>query len=152
MRSGAVAWLLRLHGIAVCVLGGGYKTFRAWALGTWGDIAMPVPKAKQKLKKKQAKPRSPHNRSPADAASRGADAESPDAAPAAATAAAAAAAAEEEEEEEGEASSGGLRASLVEAARAVPGRRVCVVGGRTGVGKTRVLMALREMGARWLGL
>ena len=41
MRSGAVAWLLRLHGIQVCVLGGGYKTFRAWALGTWGDIAMP---------------------------------------------------------------------------------------------------------------
>jgi len=111
-----------------------------------------VPKAKQKLKKKQAKPRPPHNRSPADAESRGADAApdaEPDAAPAAAAAAAAAvAAAEEEEEEEGEASSGGLRASLVEAARAVPGRRVCVVGGRTGVGKTRVLMALREMGAR----
>ena len=41
MRSGAVAWLLRLHGIDVYVLGGGYKTFRAWALGTWGDIAMP---------------------------------------------------------------------------------------------------------------
>ena len=149
MRSGAVAWLLRLHGIEVCVLGGGYKTFRAWALGMWGHISMPVPKAKQKLKKKEAKPRPPHNRSPADAESRGADA-APDAAPAAAAAAAAVAAAEEEEEEE--VSSGGLRASLVEAARAVPGRRVCVVGGRTGVGKTRVLMALREMGARWLGL
>ena len=52
--------------------------------------------------------------------------------------------------EEEEVSSGGLPSSLVEAARAVPGRRVCVVGGRTGVGKTRVLMALRQMGARLL--
>ena len=60
-------------------------------------------------------------------------------APAAATAA-----------EEEEVCSGGLPSSLVEAARAVPGRRVCVVGGRTGVGKTRVLMALRQMGARLL--
>ena len=67
------------------------------------------------------------------------------AAAAAAAATAAATAAEEEE-----VSSGGLPSSLVEAARAVPGRRVCVVGGRTGVGKTRVLMALRQMGARLL--
>ena len=170
MRSGAVAWLLRQHGIEVCVLGGGYKTFRGWALGTWGDISMPVPKAKQKLKK-QPKPRPPPKRVPGDAASSGADAAATAtaaadaaatataaadaaaaataAAAAAATAAAAAAAATAAEEE---VSSGGLSASLVEAAQAVPGRRVCVVGGRTGVGKTRVLMALRQMGARWLTL
>ena len=41
---------------------------------------------------------------------------------------------------------GGVPLSLIEAARALPGRRVCVVGGRTGVGKTRVLLALRRMG------
>ena len=47
---------------------------------------------------------------------------------------------------------GGLPASLVAAAQALPGRRVCVVGGRTGVGKTRVLRALRRMGAHVIDL
>ena len=53
MRSGAVAWLLRQHGLEVAVLAGGYKAFRGWALSTWGEIAMPVPKAKQRKPKPQ---------------------------------------------------------------------------------------------------
>ena len=102
LRSGAVAWLLRQHGLHAVSLAGGYKAFRAWALSTWGDIAMPVPRAKQR---------------------RG----TPEAADEVLTA-------------------GGLPVSLVEAAQSIPGRRVCVIGGRTGVGKTRVLLALRAMG------
>jgi hypothetical protein len=47
---------------------------------------------------------------------------------------------------------GGLPASLVDTAQARPGRRVCIIGGRTGVGKTRVLLALREMGEQVIDL
>lgn len=35
---------------------------------------------------------------------------------------------------------------LVEAMRRLDGPRVCIIGGRTGVGKTRLLLALRAMG------
>lgn len=38
----------------------------------------------------------------------------------------------------------GVPSEVVEAARALPGPRVCVIGGRTGTGKTRVLHALRD--------
>ena len=34
LRSGAVAWLLRQHGLHAVSLAGGYKAFRAWALST----------------------------------------------------------------------------------------------------------------------
>ncbi|EOD09998.1 hypothetical protein EMIHUDRAFT_452770 [Emiliania huxleyi CCMP1516] len=41
LRSGAVAWLLRQHGIEARTLGGGYKAFRAWATAYWGSVEMP---------------------------------------------------------------------------------------------------------------
>ena len=143
MRSGALSWLLRQHGLRAPTLSGGYKGFRAWALARWGGLAMPVPTAKQK---KQKKPPPPVGARGVDSArcgdggtnDREGEGAAPTAAPAASEAAAVALAAER--------TIGGVPAALVEAVRALPGRRVCVIGGRTGVGKTRVLHALRAMG------
>jgi nucleoside-diphosphate kinase len=40
MRSRSLAWLLRLHGLEVVVLEGGYKAFRAWVRVSWGGLTM----------------------------------------------------------------------------------------------------------------
>ena len=128
LRSGAVAWLLRQHGLDVVTLDGGYRAFRRWVLvGLWGGLRLPPrkpPRVRGLVRK-------------------GAGAAAAAAEQAAAEAAAAAAAPP---------TVGGLPATLVAAVRALPGPRVCVIGGRTGVGKTRVLHALRRLGARVIDL
>ena len=129
MRSGAVAWFLRRHGMHATTLAGGYKAFRSWALASWGDIAMPVPRAKQR------KPRPPK---PVEKS-----ALPPDAGAASSTSTV---------DVDQPSTTGGVPPSVVEAAQSLPGRRVCVVGGRTGVGKTRVLHALRAMGEQIIDL
>jgi rhodanese-related sulfurtransferase/alkylated DNA repair dioxygenase AlkB len=50
MRSRSLAWLLRLHGLDVVVLEGGYKAFRAWVRGSWGNLSMELPSAPSKPK------------------------------------------------------------------------------------------------------
>jgi len=157
LRSGAVAWLLRQHGIEARTLGGGYKAFRAWATAYWGSVEMPPKHARTRVRGAR-RPKRDGRKSggaggaggvPALAAASqasqacegGAAAAGAAAAGAAAGAAAAAAA-----DAAAAAAAGAAMAEVVAAARALPGPRVCVVGGRTGVGKTRVLHALRSRG------
>lgn len=149
MRSGAVAWLLRQRGLKAHALAGGYKAFRAWAMASWGDIAMPVPKAKQRKEKKAKKGAPTKAAVPAEppaAAAATAGCDTPTDAPAAG------APAHIPVDTPNESLIGGLPASLVTVAQSWPGRRVCVIGGRTGVGKTRVLLALRRKGHQVIDL
>lgn len=55
---------------------------------------------------------------------------------------------QKERDAAGSSADGQIPPDIVAAARALPGPRVCVIGGRTGVGKTRVLLALRHVYAR----
>ena len=121
MRSSSVAWLLEMHGISVSTLCGGYKSFRSWALGYWGDVALPprFPKKTKTSKKGEANARKAHTSHSSESV--------------------ALAGLSNGEHE--------LPNSIVEAAQSLPGPRICVIGGRTGVGKTKILHALRRLGA-----
>lgn len=126
MRSGSVAWLLRRHGMEVVTLAGGYKAFRSWVNGYWGDIAMPTRREKKSQK------RSKQGSIPEVALEQNIATDQ----------------LAEFRDDESEAP-----AATIVAARAVVGPRVCVIGGRTGVGKTRVLHALsNQLGQRVIDL
>jgi tRNA 2-selenouridine synthase SelU len=164
LRSGAIAWLLRLHGMDAITLRRGYKAFRAWVSGYWGDVEMP-PKHQRQRERGAVRPSksgglgaayggagqslaavgqavttiAPCNDS--NCASSGkAIAESPVPRPGAGGAATAGA------------DSAADLSRLISVARSLPGPHVCVIGGRTGVGKTKVLHALRARGQHVIDL
>ncbi len=126
MRSHSVAWLLERHGVRVVTLSGGYKAFRAWATSYYGDAAMPRRFA-ARVRKQQASGRRGRREQHALEGAAPTPPLPPPPPPLDATA-------------------------VVAAARALPGPRICVVGGRTGVGKTKVILALRELGAHAIDL
>jgi hypothetical protein len=155
MRSSSVTWFLR-HSSAgaggplamdVRVMRGGYKTFRRWALSRWAPATVSGTKQLP--------------RAGADTVETTGMTASDTAVAVAATAAVAAAAATVTAEEEAAEAAAAAEAVETEAEAAVAtaaedtapyGPRVCIVGGRTGVGKTRALLALRAAGKQVIDL
>eukprot|EP00967_Tisochrysis_lutea_P120037 scaffold196455_cov30-Tisochrysis_lutea.AAC.1 len=145
LRSSAIAWLLRLHDMEVTTLFGGYKAFRQWVCNYWGNVEMPprhprtrqrgVPRPNRKggIRQTQRTEVDVANTSGAEPSANSTSA-GPDGTSALVRTACSAAEAT------------ATTSLLVAAARALPGPRVCVIGGRTGVGKTKVLHALRTLG------
>jgi len=129
MRSKSVAWWLTQHGFDVVLLEGGYKAYREWAMALYS--AEPPP------------PISPPLLSPLSTRE--------EAATAPTTTAAAAAAAATPVTRELSPPQNPIIGSAAERPPLPP--RVCIVGGRTGSGKTRVLHSLRnQFGCKMLDL
>jgi len=148
MRSCSVTWLL-LHAsppgvLDARVLRGGYKAFRRWALSRWTN-----PDA-------DAVTRSSSSSSLASSISSHATAAGSDETVAALAEPRAGGTADERQGQgQGPGGEGPDEASAAAAAAAAArraGPRVCIVGGRTGVGKTRALLALRDLGAQVIDL
>lgn len=152
LRSGAIAWLLRLHGMDATTLRRGYKAFRAWVCGYWGSVEMP-PRHQRRRERGVTRPSKSGGSRPINGEA--------GQAPAAVGQTVRAAASAIADPAEARAGAVGSRADadpaadlsqLISAARSLPGPRVCVIGGRTGVGKTKVLHALRDRGQHVIDL